>query len=162
MRITESQLRRIIKEELDSNVETIQRMLRLDPWTFDQTPAGWSSLPADMQIDAMRAYVEGPLTGPQKTKAPPGRTLDPRTIIWHLGQVLAMRDQPGDRKEAIGWMMKSLKSADRQWNDYVKATIAFLSGDRESFDKHSAGENYNSNVLDRLRDGWGRSYSEVY
>lgn len=162
MRITESQLRRIIREELDSNDETIQGMLRLDPWTFDQTPAGWRSLPADMQIEAMRAYVEGPLAGRQKTKAPKGKRLDPRTITWHLGQALAMRDGPGDRKEAIGWMMKSLNPADQQWNDYVKATIAFLSGDRESFDKHSAGENYNGNVLDRLRGGWGRSYSEAY
>ena len=61
MRITESKLRRIVREELDeTHDQVISRMLNMDLWTFDQTQEGWRSLPPDLQIDALRAYVEGP------------------------------------------------------------------------------------------------------
>jgi len=73
-----------------------------------------------------------------------------------------MRDQPGDKDEAIDWMEKSRNNSDAQWDSYVNATIAFLNNDIASFEKHSEDENYNKDILDRLRKGWGRPYKEAY
>ena len=59
--------------------------------------------------------------------------------------------------------MKCCKSPDDdQWNNYVDATIAFLEDDRAAFEEHASGENYNSSTLERLRSGWGKSYSQAY
>jgi hypothetical protein len=161
MRITEGQLRRIIREELDSGDDTIGRMMELDPWTFDQdAELGWRSLPAEDQVEALRAYIEGPAPG-MKKKHPDGKRVDKNTITWHLGQALAMK---GKVEEAISWMEQSLTDADDdpQWNRYIKATIAFLEDDRTAFEEHASGNNYNSSTLDRLRAGLGKPYKEVY
>ena len=162
MRITESKLRRIVREELDeTHDQVISRMLNMDLWTFDQTQEGWRSLPPDLQIDALRAYVEGPLrlsARPSKS----GKHGDKNTTIWHLGQALAIRGGPGDRAQAVRWMKRCKNHDDDQWNNYVDATIAFLEDNRAAFEKHASGENYNSSTLERLRSGWGTSYSQAY
>jgi hypothetical protein len=131
MRITEGQLRQIIREELESGGDPVDRMMELDPWTFDQDPAtGWRSLPADKQIKALRSYIEGPAPG-MKKKHPDGKRVDKNTMTWHLGQALAMK---GKVEEAISWMNQSLTDADDdpQWNRYIKATIAFLERRKQS------------------------------
>jgi hypothetical protein len=161
VRITERQLRRIIREELNSGDDPISKMLELDPWTFDQdTKTGWRSLPADMQIDALKAYIKGPAPG-KKKKHPDGKHVDKNTMTWHLGQALAMK---GSVEEAISWMNQSLTDDDDdpQWNRYIKATIAFLEDDRTAFEEHASGDNYNSSTLERLRAGLGKPYKEVY
>lgn len=161
MKITESKLHLIIREELDSGDDPVNKMLELDTWTFDQDPkTGWRSLPADMQIDALKAYIKGPAPG-KKKKHPDGKRVDNNTMTWHLGQALAMK---GSMEEAIGWINQSLTDDDDdpQWNDYVKATIAFLEDDRTAFEEHASGDNYNSSTLERLRAGLGKPYKEVY
>ena len=159
MRITEGQLRRIIREELENGGDPIDRMMELDPWTFDQDEKmGWQSLPADKQIKALKSYIEGPAPG-MKKKHPDGKRLNKNTITWHLGQALAMK---GKVEEAISWMNQSLADDDPQWNRYIKATIAFLEDDRTAFEEHVSGDNYNSSTLDRLRAGLGKPYKEVY
>jgi hypothetical protein len=162
MRITESKLRRIIREELDeTHDQVISRMLNMDLWTFDQTQEGWRSLPKDLQIDALRAYIEGPLRLPARPSKS-GKHGDKDTTIWHLGQALAIRGGPGDRAQAVRWMKLCKNPDDDQWNNYVDATIAFLEDNRAAFEEHASGENYNSSTLERLRDGWGDSYSQAY
>lgn len=159
MRIAEGQLRRIIREELDSGDDTIDRMMELDPWTFDQdAELGWRSLPADDQVEALKAYIEGPAPG-KKKKHPGGKLLNKGTMTWHLGQALAMK---GEREDAVSWMGRSMEHGDPQWNRYVRATIAFLMGDRPEFERQGRSENYNSSTLDRLRAGWGREYRDAY
>jgi len=162
MKITESKLRRIIREELDSGDDPVDRMMDLDPWTFDQDKTlGWQSLTdPDEQIDALKAYIKGPAPG-KKKKHPDGKRLNKNTMTWHLGQALAMK---GKVKEAISWMNQSLTDADdnQGWNRYIKATIAFLKDDRTAFEEHASGENSNSDTLDRLRAGLGKPYKEVY
>lgn len=159
MRITESKLRRIIREELENGRDPIDRMMELDPWTFDQDETlGWRSLPADKQIDALKSYIEGPAPG-MKKKRPDGKRVDKNTMTWHLGQALAMK---GKVEEAISWMNQSLADDDPQWNRYIKATIAFLEDDRTAFEEHASGDNYNSSTLHRLRAGLGKPYKEVY
>ena len=161
--MTESKLWQLIREELDeTHDQAISRMLDMDLWTFDQTPEGWRSLPEDLQIDALRAYIEGPLRRPARPSKS-GKHGDKNTTIWHLGQALAIRGDPGDKAQAVQWMKLCNKSPDDdQWNNYVDATIAFLGDDRAAFEKHASGENYNRETLERLRSGWGTSYSQAY
>ena len=157
--MTESKLRRIIREELDETHDhAISKMLDMDPWTFDQSKEeGYQSLPTlDLQIDALRAYIEGPL--PSKS----GEHGDKNIIIWHLGQALAIRGGPGDKAQAVEVMERCDETDDDQWNNYVDATIAFLEDNRTAFEEHAKGENYNSETLERLRSGWGKSYSQAY
>ena len=162
MRITEGALHRIIKEGLDKDHDhAVSRMLDMDSWTFDQTPAGWRSLPPELQIDAIKAYIEGPLRRPARPSKS-GKQVDKSTIIWHLGQVLAIRGDPGDKAQAVRWMKRSKNPDDDQWNNYIDATIAFLEDDRTAFEEHASGENYNSFTLGRLRSGWGEPYSQAY
>ena len=163
MKITESKLRQLIREELDeTHDQAISRMLDMDLWTFDQTQEGWRSLPKDLQIDALRAYIDGPLRLPARPSKS-GELGDKNTTIWHLGQALAIRGGPGDKVQAVK-VMKRCNDVedDDQWNNYVNATIAFLKGDGKAFEKHASGKNYNSSTLERLRNGWGKSYSQAY
>ena len=166
MRMTESKLRRIIREELDeTHDQVISRMLDMDLWTFDQGTEGWQSLPKDLQIDALRAYIEGPLRRPARPSKS-GKRGDKNTTIWHLGQVLAIRGGPGDKAQAVRWMKRSKKRSKNpdndQWNNYVDATIAFLEDNKAAFEKHASGENYNRKTLEQLRSRWGASYSQAY
>ena len=163
MRITESKLWRIIREELDeAHDHDISRMLDMDPWTFDQAQEGWRSLPRELQIDAIKAYISGPLEGWLIKPSRSGKHVGRSTIIWHLGQALAIRGGPGDGVGAVGWMKRCKDPEDSQWNNYVDATIAFLESDRAAFEENAMGENDNSSTLERLRVGWGKSYGEVY
>ena len=160
--MTESKLRQLIREALDeAHDHDISRMLDMDPWTFDQTQEGWRSLPRELQIDAIKAYISGPLEGWLIKPSRSGKHVGRSTIIWHLGQALAIRGGPGDGVGAVGWMKRCKDPEDSQWNNYVDATIAFLESDRAAFEEHAMGENYNSSTLERLRVGWGRSYGEV-
>ena len=160
--MTESKLRQLIREELDeTHDQAISRMLDMDLWTFDQSPEGWRSLPKDLQIDALRAYIEGPLRLPARPSKS-GKHGDKNTTIWHLGQALAIRGDPGDKAQAVQWMKLCKKPDDDQWNNYVDATIAFLKDNRTAFEEHASGENYNSETLERLRSRWGDSYSQAY
>ena len=160
--MTESKLRQLIREELDeTHNQAISRMLDMDLWTFDQSPEGWRSLPKDLQIDALRAYIEGPLRLPARPSKS-GKHGDKNTTIWHLGQALAIRGDPGDKAQAVQWMKLCKKPDDDQWNNYVDATIAFLKDNRTAFEEHASGENYNSETLERLRSRWGDSYSQAY
>ena len=160
--MTESKLRQLIREELDeTHNQAISRMLDMDLWTFDQSEEGWQSLPPDLQIDALRAYIEGPLRLPARPSKS-GKHGDKNTTIWHLGQALAIRGDPGDKVQAVQWMKRCKSPDDDQWNNYVDATIAFLEDDRAAFEEHAKGENYNSKTLKRLRSRWGDSYSQAY
>lgn len=139
-------------------------MLDLDPWAFDQTDKGWRSLvrlSAGAAIAALEAYAAAYLRDDKWVEAPPGeKQLDPTLLFWHLGQLLACG---GQTTEAIPRMRASHSNGrDPKWDAYVLATIAFLEGDRTSFDKHAAGPNYNRPTLKRLANNWGKTYNEAY
>jgi len=159
VKITKRELLQIIRESIEAVNDDIEKMIEMDPWTFDQTTEGWRSLPRDLQIAALRAYVERTLNS--NRSFPGSRQLPPHIIKWHLGQVLAFSDSPEDRKESKKWMMASMTD-DLEWNNYVLATIAFMENDREMFDYYSAGENGNRETLDALKKHWGKLYKHAY
>ena len=139
-------------------------LLDLDPWTFDQTDKGWRSLvrpSTGAAIAALEAYAAAYLRDGEWVDAPIGeKQLDPTIIFWHLGQLLACEEHTA---EAILRMrMSHSNGRDSQWDAYVLATVAFLEGDRASFDRHAAGPNYNRPTLKRLTNNWGKTYNEAY
>jgi len=133
--------------------------LSLDPWTFDQTDQGWRSLSQPRAISAIRDYISKYVRQGRFVNAPKGmKKLDPRTLYWHLGQLLAMA---GDRDSAVSAMRSSL-GADQDWNDYAQATIAFLANNKPQFEKYVDRPNSNSETIKRLAAGWGRPYKDAY
>ena len=140
----------------------IQRsLLNLDPWTFDQTSNGWRSLQGEDAVRAIEAYLSAYLRDGKWVEAPTGeKQLDPPIVFWHMGQLLACA---GHTAAAIPWMQMSFSSGlDLEWDAYVLATIAFLERDKQAFDGHASGTNYNRPTLDRLVNNWGKTYNEAY
>jgi hypothetical protein len=96
-----------------------------------------------------------------------------RILHFHAGQMRAFADR---YPEAIGHFKNSFEPVEREnavvrWNDYVKATLAFLEGDREGLlrarDAIAGGPKHegrvpNLHVVDRLLANFGKPYSEAY
>jgi tetratricopeptide (TPR) repeat protein/ribosomal protein S18 acetylase RimI-like enzyme len=141
-----------------------EHLLSLDPHTFDQTSQGWRSLVyvGDMPqaIEALQGYIQKYVHNGVFVDAPKGtKTIHPQILIWHLGQMLAMENK---YEQAIKWMKQSFIQDDPQWNDYVKATVAFLQGNQQQLDQYKNKANENSKTIDRLVAGFGKPYSQVY
>jgi len=133
--------------------------LSQDPWTFDQTQEGWRSLSQPRAIAALKDYIGQYVRQGQFVNAPQGsRQLLPSTLFWHLGQLLAMA---GDNNGAVANMRASL-GTDSDWNNYVKATIAFLANNKKQFDQYLGQPNMNKETIDRLAANWGKPYREAY
>ena len=143
--------------------------LELDYEAFDQQPGGgWRKvaesgkhLEAARLIDAYEKNKKG-LNGWQR-----------RNLRFHAGQVYAFA---GQNEVAIA-RFKSAVSPDEpedapiRWNAYVKATIAFLEGDRQKLTElreemargpKLQGEVPNLDVVDRMIANFGSSYSAAY
>ena len=138
-------------------------MLKMDPHTFDQDEnKGWRSLPKHQQANVVKSYIAKHVTpgGKRFNKdTPEGKNIQPSTLRWHLGQTQAMSGKKGD---ALRNMERSKQNNDPQWNRYVGATTSFIKGDKKSFEKSSAGQNYNKPTIDRLKKGWGKDYKNAY
>jgi hypothetical protein len=136
-------------------------MVDLDPWTFDQTPAGWRSLPTSArQADAIKAYIDAYVKNGQFVGAPEGaKVLRPYILYWHLGQVLT---QMGRNVMAVSAMHQALDDGEPGWNAYVMATISFLRQNRKDFDHWAPLARGNEETIKRLTDGWGLPYKQAY
>ena len=136
-------------------------MTDLDPWTFDQTPAGWRGLPSSArQADALNQYIDRYVKDGQFVGAPQGvKTVKPYILYWHLGQVLT---QMGRNAMASRVMRQALDDSDPNWNAYVMATISFLKKDRKDFDHWAPLARGNEETIKRLTNGWGRPYKQAY
>jgi len=136
--------------------------LAQDPNTFDQTEVGWRSIQGRQEkLEAIKRYLEtyAPNDVWLPTTPISKEELSVSLMNWHLGQLYAMINETD---KAIHYMSKSIGSHDREWNDYVNATIGFLKKDRARFDKHATAENSNKNTIDKLRACFEKSYDEAY
>lgn len=129
-------------------------MLDLNPFEFDQTGKGWRSLNLEQQILMMKKYIDvNQDTNDDMIQS----------IHFHLGQALALRHlDENDIIYAVHHMKKSLAENDREWNDYVLATIAFLQKNREEMNKYVGKQNYNDHVIHRLHMNFDKDYKDVY
>lgn len=147
--------------EFITEVKARYEMTDLDPWTFDQTPAGWRGLPSSArQADAIRQYIDRYVKNGRFVGAPEGaKTLRPYILYWHLGQVLT---QMGRNGMAVGVMRQALDDGEPGWNAYVMATISFLRKDRRDFDHWAPLARGNEETIKRLTAGWGLPYKQAY
>ena len=148
-------------QEFIQEVKARYEMTDLDPWTFDQTPAGWRGLPSSArQADALNQYIDRYVKDGQFVGAPEGvKTVSPYILYWHLGQVLT---QMGRYAMASRVMRQALDDSDPNWNAYVMATISFLRKDRKDFDHWAPLARGNEETIKRLTIGWGRPYKQAY
>ena len=148
-------------QEFIQEVKARYEMTDLDPWTFDQTPAGWRGLPSSArQADAINQYIDRYVKDGQFVGASEGvKTVRPYILYWHLGQVLT---QMGRNGMAARVMRQALDHSDPNWNAYVMATISFLRKDRKDFDHWAPLARGNEETIKRLTDGWGRPYKQAY
>ena len=147
--------------EFITEVKARYEMTDLDPWTFDQTPAGWRGLPSSArQADAIQQYIETYVKDGRFVGAPEGaKTLRPYILYWHLGQVLT---QMGRNGMAVEVMRRALDDGEPGWNAYVMATISFLRKDRRDFDHWAPLARGNEETIQRLTAGWGLPYKQAY
>ena len=133
--------------------------LKMDAYEFDQTPTGWRSLPDREAAKLLEEYIEHyPFGIPQRESEP----LDVGLLWFHAAQNWAFAEET---ENAIRCLQESLQSYNPKTNDswlcYVQATLAFLAKDRDTFDRVRLGA-ANEEVLNRLSEDWGGTYSKVY
>lgn len=138
-------------------INNLEHMLLMDPWTFDQTAQGWRSLPLHKQSEILKLYIDKHIKNGEFINSNSDK-VDPSILIWHLGQILAFQSR---YQQAINWMTLS-KNKDSDWNDYVDATIAFIKKDKKAFDKINIRINNNSDTLIRLKNNWNKEYKDAY
>lgn len=146
--------------------EALETDLELSHEAFDQTPGqGFRALESKKCYREAADLIEAYITA---------NDADQPSLTWHVAQLRAMH---GDYASAITHARQSLRPAEEQaahplrWNDYVLAVVAFLEGDRPRFDHHrelvaSSVDNHfgnamNLQVLDNLRDGFGKPYADA-
>lgn len=162
-------------------IEDRAGLLGLEYWDFDQSPEGVRAVldkpgcliaGADLIRDfhaALRADAK-----PVRHTFPEGEITfseagEMRILYWHEGQARAFA---GQTPEALSLFARSMDSAEENhggWNEYVRATIAFLSGDldalkaeREAMARLGSAASVNLTVVDRLVRCFGQSYQEAY
>lgn len=159
-----------------------ERFLELDFWTFDQDPElghrAISSKPGCeiAAADLIRDYHEvlREQGAPVLVEHPNGTypiSSDGEVMIlyWHEGQSRALL---GQDTMAIELFKKSIVSDPEHypaWNEYARATIAFMEGDfrrleieRDALAAYGEISVLNLGVVDGLIACFGRSYTEAY
>ena len=156
-------------------------LMAMDYWTFDQAPEGSRAVLARPGCELAGADLIRDYHAALREKGEPvTHTFEQGTVTfsetgevvllyWHEGQVRAMK---GQKAEALDLFRKSVKPEDENvmgWNEYARASIAFLEGDREALEAERAGlaakvpaDNLNLGVVDGLIACFGRSYREAY
>jgi hypothetical protein len=150
---------------------TNEELLSLSYARFDQTPnEGWRILG-----EGLGKYVEAAKLI-DKYLASNSNSLELwqiRVLKWHAGQMYAFCDDINMARQRF------FESTDQQepkgnpilWNDYVRATVAFLNKDMDELQKHrkiiSEGPQFNGSipnldVVDGLIRCFDRTYREAY
>ena len=155
--------------------------MAMDYWTFDQAPDGSRAVldkpgcelaGADLIRDyhaALRARGEPVTHAFEQGSVTFSETGEVPLLYWHEGQVRAMN---GQAEQAAALFRKAIKPEDQNvmgWNEYARASIAFLVRDRAALEAERSNlaarvpaDNLNLGVVDGLIACFGRSYKEAY
>ncbi|WP_290930705.1 hypothetical protein [Hyphomonas sp.] len=153
----------------------------MDYWTFDQAPDGLRSVSAKPGCELAAADLIRDYHAALRARGEPVSHAFPQgevqfsedgeipLLYWHEGQIRAMHGQP---QEALDLFNKSIKPEEQSiggWNEYVRATIAFVEGNRSALEAERANlvakvpaDNLNLGVVDGLIVCFGRSYADAY
>ena len=152
-----------------------------DFWTFDQDPQkGWRKveqmsgcelIAADLLHDyhaMLREKGEPIIIETEQGPFTYSETGEIGLLYWHEGQVRAFH---GQTDLAIELFRQSVRPEEKNamgWNEYVRATIAFLERDRALLDKERAAlaevapGSLNLGVVDGLQACFDKTYKEAY
>ena len=156
-------------------------LMAMDYWTFDQGPEGSQAIYSKPGCELAAADLIRDYHAVLRTKGEPvthtfpqgtvtfSETGEIMLLYWHEGQIRAMNGQTEAGAELF---RKSIKPEDRNvmgWNEYVRALLAFLAGDRAALEAERASlaakvppDNVNLGVLDGLIACFDRSYKDAY
>ncbi len=137
-----------------------EKLMQMTYKEFDQTQnEGWRKYrdDHDLQVRLLHDYIE-------KNKAPE------QSLRWHLGQIYGMKN---DNDNAIKFFEQCYyddvaeSPGKRAWNYYVGGSIAFIKKDVATFDKYldslqNNDNQMNMNVMQRLKENFGKPYSQAY
>ena len=155
--------------------------MAMDYWTFDQAPEGSQSVSRKPGCELAKADLIRDYHAALRAKGEPvthtfeqgtvtfSETGEVSLLYWHEGQVRAIN---GQTEAAIALFRKSIKPAEASvmgWNEYVRASVAFLQGDRAALETERANlaaivpaTNLNLGVVDGLIACFRRSYKDAY
>ena len=143
--------------------------LALDYQTFDQAPgAGWRAL-ADRGAYLTAGELIDAYLSTNESLEPSQRV----NLAFHAGQAYAFAGaiELAKARFRSAFVENEPSTSPIRWNAYVRATIAFLEGDRATLESMrgeiAAGPDFNGivpnlDVVDRLLAGFGGPYSEAY
>lgn len=152
-----------------SELKLQESMLLSDYTAFDQTMGeGWRRL-AEVQCQPEAAQLIDQFLA-QNNDLTPGER---RNLQFHAGQVLALE---GERATAIAHFQQAINNGEAEdssfkWNAYVRATLAFLRGDRGELSRQREivaqsaprrGRVPNLHIVDSLLEHMGQSYRVAY
>lgn len=130
-----------------------------DAYEFDQGEKGWRSLPREGRAPAILRYLEVHGDRIPQSARPGACTIHPGLLWFHAGQCFALT---GNTAEAVRCLSVSagMEWGVDCWMAYVRATLAFMAGDRDAFDREraAAGES-NPELLREMSEKWGRPYA---
>ena len=150
-------------------VPTSTGALELDYQTFDQTPgSGWRALADRGAYLAAGELIDAYLS--TNASLEPSQRVN---LAFHAGQAYAFAGSTELAKVRFrsAFVETEPPTSPIRWNAYVRATIAFLEGDRPTLESMrteiAAGPDFNGivpnlDVADRLLAGFGGPYSEAY
>lgn len=137
-------------------ISELNKLLLLDPYTFNRTKRGWAKLPKKEQILALTAYilryVKYNKWYPDIPKAIHEET--PLDVRLNLAKCLA---KDGQNQEAIIQFEQCLTGTEES-DKKILAIIAFLNNDKETFLKFV---NTNDKEIKQLYDNWDDTYANA-
>ncbi|MCA8893147.1 MAG: hypothetical protein KDA56_15320 [Hyphomonas sp.] len=155
--------------------------MAMDYWTFDQMPEGLQSVSDKPGCELAAADLVRGYHASLRAKGEPVSHTFPEgevrfsdngevtLLYWHEGQIRAMH---GQSRAALCLFRRSIKPEEQSfggWNEYVRATIAFIEGNRSALEAERANlvakvpaDNLNLGVVDGLIACFGRSYANAY
>jgi len=128
---------------------------------FDQTRDGWRKFGDDHKASIKAIFQFAKEKGW-------GENESGHVLLWHLFQLFAMENMNDKATKLLRHIIKS-----GNWNDYYsRGTLAFMNSDVDALKKeidaaHSDAEyiknaGNNIEILERMLNGIGKKYSEVY
>jgi len=137
---------------------------------FDQRPGeGWRSLILGPDEGFPCATVVGELIDEYaQVNAEELTPFNLQILRWHAGQLYGFAELTELARERFIASINPVEAEGAPpWNAYVRASVAFLDGDLEELQRQRAiiaatESQMNLAVVDRLIDGFGKSYAEAY
>jgi len=137
-------------------IRDLEKLLSLDPYSFNNAKRGWRSQRLNDQILAITAYILRYVRNNKWNRDTPKAIHEetPIDLRLNLAKLFALK---GDYKSAIAQYQQCI-TKDIIANSKILSTIAFLNSDRDGFDLHA---DLNDPEMAKFNNNWGKTFSEA-